>query len=354
MKPFKKRLNRFTRSLLFFTMLLIGIAVNAQKPTPVPDPDPTNVGGTIETETRTFASGNSETRITVRNARGKVIRRQQEKKLKDGRARVTRVHFDPSEPDTSDVAFRETNVNGDTIYSEHRRYLHGHRVIDERKWLNPDGTRIRQVDLDYRTGKYTVYGQPLPEPIPDRAPVDLNATPPPPPRPPKPPRRNGWVPKPRSRLMIGYNYLNLDNGDERLSVALGGTINYSYQLNEHLALSAEATGNWKKEEEDLKRMWGFLLFGVDYLFLHDAAAARPFVSLKAGLGCEHLKVADYKNSSSAFAALIGVGVDFRLSDAIDLRVQTGFVPTWFNDDLQSNFRAGVGANIRFGGGRFKF
>jgi hypothetical protein len=77
---------------------------------------------------------------------------------------------------------------------------------------------------------------------------------------------------------------------------------------------------------------------------------RPFGHLMAGVAIVNTDLFDDDNGvfddefrDTGFSAVVGGGLDVRVSDRFDLRViQFDYNPTWIFDQTQHNFRVGVG------------
>ena len=93
------------------------------------------------------------------------------------------------------------------------------------------------------------------------------------------------------------------------------------------------------------------LGGVEFKDNARETKVKPFAHVLAGVGHARADVSNaavsFDESDTGFAAAIGGGIDFRLSDRVDLRaVQVDYNPTRDNGQTSHNFRIGIGLIFR--------
>lgn len=101
---------------------------------------------------------------------------------------------------------------------------------------------------------------------------------------------------------------------------------------------------------DLHQLFG----GVQFKDNSTETKVKPFAHLMAGLAHARSEVtatgavaANFTDSETGFAGIIGGGVDFRVSPRVDIRaIQFDYNPTRLGDETQHNFRIGVGVVFR--------
>ena len=94
-------------------------------------------------------------------------------------------------------------------------------------------------------------------------------------------------------------------------------------------------------------------FGLkgDYSF-HRKDFNGSTVDLHTLVGFQHARfntsgITGFTDTDNGFAAVIGGGLDFRVSPRVDFRaIQVDYNPTHFGGDTQHNFRVGVGIIFR--------
>jgi opacity protein-like surface antigen len=94
-----------------------------------------------------------------------------------------------------------------------------------------------------------------------------------------------------------------------------------------------------------------LLGGVELKDNAKETKVKPFGRVLVGYGHPHASltspVVSFEESSNAFSAAVGGGVDFRLSDRVDFRaVQFEWSPVRAHGDTSQNFRFGIGLIFR--------
>jgi opacity protein-like surface antigen len=92
-----------------------------------------------------------------------------------------------------------------------------------------------------------------------------------------------------------------------------------------------------------------LVGGVEFKDNAKETRVKPFAHLMAGVGHSRVEVeaVDLTESNTGFSAVIGGGLDFRVSDRVDFRaVQFDYNPTRLDGETQHNFRIGIGVVFR--------
>ena len=94
-----------------------------------------------------------------------------------------------------------------------------------------------------------------------------------------------------------------------------------------------------------------LLGGVEFKDNAKETKVKPFAHVMAGVAHARVKVSNstvsFTESDNGFAGAIGAGIDFKLSDRVDLRaVQFDYNPIRANGETSHNFRVGIGLIFR--------
>jgi hypothetical protein len=99
-------------------------------------------------------------------------------------------------------------------------------------------------------------------------------------------------------------------------------------------------------DADLHQFMG----GVEFKDNAKETKVKPFAHVLAGVAHARADVEglpDADDSDTGFAAAVGGGVDFRLSDRVDFRaIQFDYNPNRSNGDTSHNFRIGIGFIFR--------
>jgi hypothetical protein len=122
----------------------------------------------------------------------------------------------------------------------------------------------------------------------------------------------------------------------------------SYSFNRK---SFDIVGNTAATTFDVDANLHQFLGGVEFKDNARETSVKPFAHVLAGVGHARADVSNntvsFDESETGFAAAIGGGVDFRLSDRVDLRaVQFDYNPTRDNGQTSHNFRVGIGLIFR--------
>ncbi len=92
------------------------------------------------------------------------------------------------------------------------------------------------------------------------------------------------------------------------------------------------------------------LGGVEFKDNAQETKVKPFGHVLAGVGHSRAKiesVTNFTESDTGFAGIIGGGVDFKLSNRVDLRaIQLDYNPTRSNGETTHNLRIGIGIIFR--------
>lgn len=84
----------------------------------------------------------------------------------------------------------------------------------------------------------------------------------------------------------------------------------------------------------------------------ESKKVKPFAHVLVGAARASVDLTEFDEdfedfSETGFAAGIGGGVDFRINDRFDFRaIQFDYNPTRFSDEMQHNFRIGIGVVIK--------
>jgi opacity protein-like surface antigen len=94
-----------------------------------------------------------------------------------------------------------------------------------------------------------------------------------------------------------------------------------------------------------------LLGGVEFKDNAQETKVKPFAHVLAGVAHARIKASNatvsFTESDNGFAGAIGGGVDFKLSDRVDLRaVQFDYNPIRATGETSHNFRVGIGIIFR--------
>ncbi|MET0645705.1 MAG: outer membrane beta-barrel protein [Pyrinomonadaceae bacterium] len=94
-----------------------------------------------------------------------------------------------------------------------------------------------------------------------------------------------------------------------------------------------------------------LLGGVEFKDNAKETKVKPFAHVLAGVAHARADVSNatlsFSESDTGFGAAVGGGVDFRLSDRVDIRaVQFDYNPIRANGETSHNFRVGIGIIFR--------
>lgn len=92
------------------------------------------------------------------------------------------------------------------------------------------------------------------------------------------------------------------------------------------------------------------LGGVEFKDNAKETKVKPFAHLLAGVGHARADVegiTDFDESETGFAAAVGGGVDFKISDRVDFRaIQFDYNPVRSGGETSNNFRIGIGIIFR--------
>jgi len=92
------------------------------------------------------------------------------------------------------------------------------------------------------------------------------------------------------------------------------------------------------------------LGGVEFKDNAKETKVKPFAHVLAGVAharADVESVSDFNESETGFAAAIGGGIDFKLSDRVDLRaIQFDYNPNRLGGETSHNFRIGIGLIFR--------
>jgi opacity protein-like surface antigen len=331
------------KTMCTMLIILLSVSINAQQPDIKTDDDPKNPGGTISITTTT--TGEWTKKVEERkNKEGRTLDIFTVEETPDTRRRQRTIMFDKN-GDTSYVFYSIFDRNSDLTYVEMREYRGKKLVQDEKKWLNPGDKKYKWYILN-PNGTYGDYGEKQPHANWDQSQAE--------------PEKKPTVCPPRHEVEVDYNYLNLaQGGGERLSVPLGARLDYGYNLSGHLSLHADVTYNVLKEE-DIRQMWMFLLFGVNYKcsgsVLKDGLRVKPktvepYAEARVGAVRRRYKYIDPAFLSSLewnFTGALGGGVDINIGTKTKINLGGDYIPIWYDGKMESNFRLYGGIQFNFG------
>jgi hypothetical protein len=117
--------------------------------------------------------------------------------------------------------------------------------------------------------------------------------------------------------------------------------------------SFDIVGNTAATSFDVDANIHQFLGGVEFKDNARETKVKPFAHVLAGAGHFRADVNNvtpalsFEESETGFAAVVGGGVDFKLSDRVDLRaVQFDYNPTRSGGETGHNFRVGIGVIFR--------
>jgi len=166
--------------------------------------------------------------------------------------------------------------------------------------------------------------------------------------------KSGIVVGNHALVVIPGDIINIEGRDENYH---GFTGEFNRNLNRHWGLVTSFTGAYDKASfvSGIAGITGTstsrydLMFGPRYNFR--LGRINPFAEGMAGF--EHTTVR-FKNKfgsldhgDTAFAMAFGGGVDVQVSQHFDIRaIQADYVPTFFNNTHQNNYRVGAGVKVK--------
>ena len=155
----------------------------------------------------------------------------------------------------------------------------------------------------------------------------------------------------------GFSHNRVDAGDEREGFN-GFATSFTRNFHPYAGLKIYYSAHTKLFEENgfdfssrATIHQGFL--GVQFKDTRlGESTVSPFAHLLAGIAHHRFSFDDgvnsFSDSKTGFAAVIGGGLDFRLNDRMDFRVQFDYNPNHIDDQWQDNVRAGFGVVFNFG------
>ena len=176
----------------------------------------------------------------------------------------------------------------------------------------------------------------------------------------------------KADVFVGYSHNRIDTGfsnddpelddifDERegfhgINASVAGNISRYVGLKGDYSFHRRSfdntfAGTTVSTDADLHQLFG----GVQFKDNSKEAKVKPFAHLMAGFAHARSEVdvtgavtANFDDSETGFAGIIGGGLDFRVSPRVDIRaIQFDYNPTRLGDSTQHNFRIGVGVVFR--------
>jgi hypothetical protein len=150
-------------------------------------------------------------------------------------------------------------------------------------------------------------------------------------------------------FFVGYSH-NLVDFDDSTEGFNGVNASANGNLSRYVGLKADYSFHRKtisdgplSADADLHQLFG----GVQLKDNSKATKFKPFAHAMAGFANFGVDVGAFDESESGFAAILGGGLDVKVSDRIDIRaIQVDYNPTRFDGVYQHNFRIGVGIVFR--------
>ncbi|HYJ37866.1 MAG TPA: outer membrane beta-barrel protein, partial [Chitinophagaceae bacterium] len=155
----------------------------------------------------------------------------------------------------------------------------------------------------------------------------------------------------RSSLFGGPSYLHFGDQNTKFD-GFGATLNYTYPLGKKVGLTIDGgyymhidkQGDFK-ESNNIFTLHG----GISYNPKFFGSGSKLGLSTHALLGIANWKTkvefpgGENKESETSFSANLGASLDYKLNSKFDLRLlQVDYIPTFFREDTQNNYRVSVG------------
>ena len=159
-------------------------------------------------------------------------------------------------------------------------------------------------------------------------------------------------------FFAGPSYLHFDDKEESFG-AVGATLSYTHWTNSKFGLTLDAGFYTKTEKEDDFKQKSNLFsigVGVSYKPKLFGGISKLDLTTHALIGMmnyttkvELSGVGENKVSRSSISANLGADISYRLTSKIDLRLlEIDYMPTFFGDGTQNNYRVSTGVEIKFG------
>ena len=156
---------------------------------------------------------------------------------------------------------------------------------------------------------------------------------------------------PRVEIFGGYSYLRADRGDNGINLN-GWNAAVAGNINKWFGVVGDFSGHYGSIDlaPTVKLDVNSHLFLAGPRFsCRKHERVTPFAHVLLGGARDEFSAQGLSESSIAFAAAMGGGLDVKVSDRVALRLfQADYVLTRFNDDSQHNFRLSTGLVIRLG------
>ncbi len=163
---------------------------------------------------------------------------------------------------------------------------------------------------------------------------------------------------PQVELFGGFSYMREDSEPQGFNLN-GWNASVAYNINRHVAVRADFSGYYKSEKDQffsnsLRKHQ--LLFGPQFS-VRPNERVRVFLRPLFGLAHVHTEIdspgltSPATFSDTAFAMALGGGLDVRVNNRLMVRLgQVDYLPTFFGNTRQDNFRFSTGVVFTFGGG----
>src|SRR5687767_6096266 len=158
-------------------------------------------------------------------------------------------------------------------------------------------------------------------------------------------------------FFAGYSHNRVDAGDEREGFN-GFATSVTGNFSRYVGIKGYYSFHTKSFEEDgfdfssgasIHQLLGGVHFQDNAL---DDGPVRPFAHIMAGVAHHRFSFDDgpgsFSDSRTGLAGVGGGGIDFRLNDRADFRIQFDYNPNRIDGDWQHNVRAGFGVVFKFG------
>jgi hypothetical protein len=217
---------------------------------------------------------------------------------------------------------------------------------DKTEWLSPNGTPIKKRTLDPTTKQYKMTV------LREGKWVETDT-------PPFPAAGNDYIAvrnaggrrssTPQMELALGYSYLRADNGSSGLGLPLGLELSGVYNLNRKLGAVLDVSYH-SGEKNDQHYDREYIMAGIEYDCDDCCCDDGPTIFTRAliGYGRDGFKFMNFKNSNSGLIASVGTGVNVRVNPKTFIQLKTDAIGTFFNDDMQIDYRIGLGVGVNLG------
>lgn len=159
-------------------------------------------------------------------------------------------------------------------------------------------------------------------------------------------------------FFVGPSYLHFGDKEVKFG-AYGATLEYTYPLSTKVGLMIDG-GYYQQtdKEDDFKQKNSIytLSGGISYKPNLFGINSKLDLSTHALLGVANYKVksefggsGSTSNSETSLSANLGVALNYKLNNKFDIRLmQVDYIPTFFAEATQNNYRLSVGLEMNFG------